>query len=180
MADSGISSDITVIVAGMAVMAAVIAIEEEEEIQEVEPRRSDRLLIRYIQREFSYWSIEHDSCLHLFRFDHWEIQRLTRCFDLNAIEYPFRMKPPATTSLCIVLYRLARPRSYADRTTLFGRSPVWLSNVFNTVIMTVAQNSVGKSTGMLIVSHYPCYRSMLMPCMQQEDRKTSGLSSTER
>ena len=73
------------------------------------------------------------------RFTPGEIRRLSHNFGLRYIRYSGRVKCPPETAMCVVLYRLARPRSCEDMTALFGRSSGWISIVFNETIMHLAR-----------------------------------------
>ncbi|KAI5836712.1 hypothetical protein DFP73DRAFT_488334, partial [Morchella snyderi] len=64
------------------------------------------------------------------RFKQEEIIVLSNAFDLYS-QYPHRYGASPTTALSVVLFRLAWPNRYKEMQHFFGRSPSWLSTVFN-------------------------------------------------
>ena len=65
------------------------------------------------------------------RFTKQEIRLLLGYFDLESIEYRCRLKPSPEFAICLLLCKLSYPRSFFELSDRFGRSPAYLSIVFN-------------------------------------------------
>lgn len=70
----------------------------------------------------------------LFRFTVPEIIQLAPLLHLYEVEYRDRITCEPTTALCIVCARLSYPTRWYTLADIFGRSPTWLSIVFNDTI----------------------------------------------
>lgn len=112
-----------ILAASTAIFAAITELKEREYQEKIHQRqRGYRPPLSYVAYTFQLGAINDVNCVQFFRFDSREIHRLTHHFELENVVYRERVSPSPTTALCVVLYRLSRPRSYADMTRLFGHS----------------------------------------------------------
>jgi nuclease HARBI1 len=90
-----------------------------------------RLPYEYSSQAFCLELLPPAKAQYWFRFTVPEIIRLAPLLCLNQLEYRNRLRVEPTTALCIVCARLAYPGRWAQLADLFGRSPTWLSIIFN-------------------------------------------------
>ena len=79
----------------------------------------------------------------IYRFSIEEICRLATLLRLHAIPWRRRLNPNPETALCVVLACLAYPSRWSRCSELFGRSPAWLSTIFNDVVGYLVQEFKG-------------------------------------
>lgn len=68
------------------------------------------------------------------RFDKDEIHQLIAYLRIKDIVYRYSNKPEPVLALCILLRRLCYPSRWTDLSSVFGRSPTFLSAIFTDVV----------------------------------------------
>jgi len=86
--------------------------------------------IPYQRKMFDLFAMTDGWCLEFLRFTKRQICELAWLLALPE-HFEGRCYPPATTCLCLVLYRLSWPYRYKDCMEPFGHERSWLSWVFN-------------------------------------------------
>jgi hypothetical protein len=79
------------------------------------------------------------NCRYNFRFSKGEIIYLTEVLQIGQIEWRNRYKPDPQVAFMVFLNRMAFPRLLRDMSDKFGRSPAWISSVFNDVAQHLAK-----------------------------------------
>ncbi|KAA8565420.1 hypothetical protein EYC84_009280 [Monilinia fructicola] len=111
--------------------------------EERRPRYRYRTPFKYTKKEFDLTSMAPQNVIFWFRFTTIELQRLARLLKLENIKYPRRIKCPSLTALCVVCARLSHPKRLPILSDLFGRSPPWISIVFNTTCLHLVNTFEG-------------------------------------
>jgi DDE superfamily endonuclease len=88
----------------------------------------------YCRESFSIELLPPGRAKYWLRFTVPEIQRLAPLLQLDQVEYRNRQIVDPTTALCVVCARLSYPGRWIQLADLFGRSPTWLSIIFNDII----------------------------------------------
>ena len=102
-----------------------------------------RPAFEYVFRSFSLDLMPPGRARIYLRFTVPEIQRLAPLLRLYAIEYRAGIKCDSTTALCVICVRLSYPSRWPTLCDLFGRSPTWLSIVFNDSIQYLRHRFAG-------------------------------------
>lgn len=74
----------------------------------------------------------------LLRFTVDGVRHLVPLLHLHGVPFRHRISPDPETALAVVLARLSFPGRWDALSDIFGRSPSWLSTVFNDTVVFLA------------------------------------------
>jgi hypothetical protein len=104
-------------------------------LQQIQPIRA---MYEYLRGSFSLDLMPPGRARVWLRFTVPEIKRLAPLLHLEEIEYRNGYDCEPITALCVVCARLSYPGIWYQHADMFGRSPSWLSTVFNDTVIVLS------------------------------------------